>query len=482
MRQNTLKYIAVGSFLWAFFAQMARAQVQYERVQLLFQSSAQKQRITAIAEHQGQIWLATEGAFLRLSIDTAVFPNLYKVDTLYDAQGANFVGAALYVRDSVEQWVADYEGNLYEFRRGKLRDIVLLPALQIQKIQYDSAARLLLLACQDAQDFDKRHYRHLLPKTEAKVTEGDLQLQNFSALRTEDFLLDSKGGKWLAHGKGLTLVQEKKTVEISREPHYKIAAAPKGDKVWAIFLRNNANYLRAYSLTGKPLSKEIRLPDDNQRERVQALAIDAWGRVLLASNSANFVYFDAERQEFLPVANAAQIAKASASGSSQRISQILPIQDGSFWLNTSAGLFHFGRPRKEPRRDSADGENQASKEVIVLKNIQFESEDSTLLPASFEELRFVVERLQKDPNLQLTIKGHTAAPMAGINPEDAREHLLLLSEARARAVANYLMGKGISSERLHCIGLGFGQPLFSADPQNARNRRVELEFQRKDTP
>ena len=103
--------------------------------------------------------------------------------------------------------------------------------------------------------------------------------------------------------------------------------------------------------------------------------------------------------------------------------------------------------------------------TIVLKNIYFEHDQSTLLPASFPQLDELVKLMDNSPAMQIQIGGHTdLTGKAAYN--------LKLSQARAERVATYLEEKGIESERMKTKGFGESFPI-STD-HNATNRRVEL--------
>jgi OmpA-OmpF porin, OOP family len=69
----------------------------------------------------------------------------------------------------------------------------------------------------------------------------------------------------------------------------------------------------------------------------------------------------------------------------------------------------------------------------------------------------------------VVIEGHTD----NVGNRDAN---VRLSKARAEAVRNYLISKGITRNRLTTVGLGPDQPVASNDtPEGrARNRRVQL--------
>jgi outer membrane protein OmpA-like peptidoglycan-associated protein len=112
---------------------------------------------------------------------------------------------------------------------------------------------------------------------------------------------------------------------------------------------------------------------------------------------------------------------------------------------------------------------------ISLNNILFETDRATLLPSSFVQLDQVFEFMQKYLHSELLIRGHTDS--TGIET-----HNLTLSAARAGAVRQYLIEKGITASRLQTEGKGSGQPVASNDTEEgrARNRRVEFVILKRD--
>lgn len=108
-------------------------------------------------------------------------------------------------------------------------------------------------------------------------------------------------------------------------------------------------------------------------------------------------------------------------------------------------------------------------EVFVVRNIHFDTDRSELLPASYPELDRWVERLQQYPALRLRIDGHT-------DNAGSEAHNQTLSEARAAAVASYLVQQGIATERLESKGFGNALPIAdnASEAGRAANRRVEF--------
>jgi outer membrane protein OmpA-like peptidoglycan-associated protein len=108
-------------------------------------------------------------------------------------------------------------------------------------------------------------------------------------------------------------------------------------------------------------------------------------------------------------------------------------------------------------------------EYFILENIQFETAKATLLPISFEELDKIVTSLHKNRVIKIEIQGHTDNTGTAVTNQR-------LSENRALAVQQYLIQKGIASERLQVKGYGDTQPIAPNNTPQGRtqNRRVVL--------
>ncbi len=105
---------------------------------------------------------------------------------------------------------------------------------------------------------------------------------------------------------------------------------------------------------------------------------------------------------------------------------------------------------------------------ITLNNIFFESSKDVLKPESFIELDSLATLLKTNPFV-IEIRGYTD----NVGDKNAN---LLLSEARAKAVVDYLLSKGIDKKRLFYKGFGSAQPIASNNTEAGRqkNRRVEF--------
>lgn len=109
--------------------------------------------------------------------------------------------------------------------------------------------------------------------------------------------------------------------------------------------------------------------------------------------------------------------------------------------------------------------------TFVLKDIFFEFDKSTILQQSFFELMRLITLLNTYPDMQIEVGGHTDSK--GSDSYNQR-----LSESRAKAVADYLISKGISERRLQYRGYGKTKPIDTNETEEgrARNRRVEFKI------
>jgi outer membrane protein OmpA-like peptidoglycan-associated protein len=106
----------------------------------------------------------------------------------------------------------------------------------------------------------------------------------------------------------------------------------------------------------------------------------------------------------------------------------------------------------------------------VLYGIHFDFDDDTLRPDSEPTLDEIAKLLEDDPDLRLTIVGHT-------DNQGTSEYNMDLSSRRAESVVEALVSDyGIDEERLSSSGAGFTAPVAPNDTEEGRalNRRVEL--------
>ena len=108
-------------------------------------------------------------------------------------------------------------------------------------------------------------------------------------------------------------------------------------------------------------------------------------------------------------------------------------------------------------------------QVVLLNQVFFEASTAKLKPVSYAELDNVVEMLLRNPGMTVEIGAHTHG---GVSHALAMQ----LSSQRARAVADYLISKGIAKENVPYRGYGKMIPIASNDTAEGRktNQRIEL--------
>ena len=113
---------------------------------------------------------------------------------------------------------------------------------------------------------------------------------------------------------------------------------------------------------------------------------------------------------------------------------------------------------------------EPGKTALVLEGVTFASNSSTLDPSSTEILDRVANAVQYNPSgYRLEVAGYT-------DNTGSRAHNMKLSQARAQAVLEYLVSKGVPASMLTAKGYG---PQFPIDTNataagRANNRRVVL--------
>ena len=104
-----------------------------------------------------------------------------------------------------------------------------------------------------------------------------------------------------------------------------------------------------------------------------------------------------------------------------------------------------------------------------VREILFETNQAILKPEYEKGLQDIVDYLLKNPKTTIEISGHT-------DNEGEETKNKTLSENRAKSLANFLVGKGVSKERIKAIGYGSTKPITenSTPAGKAKNRRIEF--------
>ena len=181
----------------------------------------------------------------------------------------------------------------------------------------------------------------------------------------------------------------------------------------------------------------------------------------------------------IDLANGTTVANTSSDGKNGLYIVSLPAgKDYAFHVTANGFLFHSQNVEKNNENGNEQWQPVTvdialhpieSGERIALRNVFFETGRWEILPESEYELAKVVDLLTKNPTLKIELGGHTD----NVGRPEANQRL---SEQRAKAVYDYLINKGIPSDRLSYKGYGETQPVATNDTDEGRreNRRTEI--------
>jgi len=114
-----------------------------------------------------------------------------------------------------------------------------------------------------------------------------------------------------------------------------------------------------------------------------------------------------------------------------------------------------------------------SGQTINIQKLQFDADSTKLDPSSIPVLDEIYEFLDENTSIIVEVAGHT-------NSLPPPEYCDKLSTARAKAVAEYLVEKGIDPDRVTYVGYGKRKPIFTNRTEDGRrrNQRVEIKILR----
>lgn len=127
---------------------------------------------------------------------------------------------------------------------------------------------------------------------------------------------------------------------------------------------------------------------------------------------------------------------------------------------------------KEAKQDSKEikkNEKLISSKGKNIFTLKFKADSTELIDIDKKTLDNIIKELNKLKGKNILVIGHTAD--SGSDKDQMR-----LSLKRAEFIANYLIKKGIPTDRVSHMGKGSTEPLFSNDTEENRqkNRRVEI--------
>jgi outer membrane protein OmpA-like peptidoglycan-associated protein len=146
------------------------------------------------------------------------------------------------------------------------------------------------------------------------------------------------------------------------------------------------------------------------------------------------------------------------------------------WATAGVGIkYTFAEPEQAPPppppvvAEPEPAPTPRLRRRIVLRAVHFDFDKSNIRPDAVPVLDEAVRILKEESEIVVTVEGHTD----WIGTEEYNQGL---SERRANAVRNYLVGHGIDPARLRTQGFGELRPVATNETVDGRaqNRRVEL--------
>lgn len=115
--------------------------------------------------------------------------------------------------------------------------------------------------------------------------------------------------------------------------------------------------------------------------------------------------------------------------------------------------------------------------TIAFKDLNFVGDRAILLESSYPELKRILQFLQLNESIRIEIAGHVDDTYGPPAEEGSFNHRL--SEARAKAIYDYLTDNGINKKRMEHKGYANWDPAYPSPKsieENLANRRVEIKI------
>jgi outer membrane protein OmpA-like peptidoglycan-associated protein/tetratricopeptide (TPR) repeat protein len=114
---------------------------------------------------------------------------------------------------------------------------------------------------------------------------------------------------------------------------------------------------------------------------------------------------------------------------------------------------------------------------VILKNVYFDFNKSNITSQGASELDKLVKVMKDNPKMFIFVKSHT-------DSKGSSAYNLKLSEQRAQSTVQYIISKGIESERISGKGFGNTEPKIAcgadcSEEQHSQNRRSEFAIIKK---
>lgn len=131
-------------------------------------------------------------------------------------------------------------------------------------------------------------------------------------------------------------------------------------------------------------------------------------------------------------------------------------------------------PKSRPKEVAADLRMLSVGDIVTIDNIYYDLGQTNLRADASRELDKLVATMRRYPSLVIEIRSHT-------DSRGSAEYNRDLSSRRAKAVAAYLISKGISRRRISSVGMGESllvnnctDGVICTEAEHQRNRRTEF--------
>lgn len=143
---------------------------------------------------------------------------------------------------------------------------------------------------------------------------------------------------------------------------------------------------------------------------------------------------------------------------------------------SNEGSQYTKMPAPEPPQKS---ENKEEPWETLKAAVFFEANRTGIDKKNIEDLNKLIDIAKKYDGIKIQVEGNCAT----LFPNDSKQESVNynISLLRAQSVANYLIDKGISNERIIVVGNGSEKPLKDNSTVDGRkyNRRVDIFFVKK---
>lgn len=224
--------------------------------------------------------------------------------------------------------------------------------------------------------------------------------------------------------------------------------------------------------------------EDGDTQRTRDLAYTAERRARIAEARGSAKQYTGQQQKTLADMHAAQTSEVrSISGQLGRANDKIALQ-GQQMRSQNERIMSEQERREEAEKRAAQAAADLAKfasikqeprgMVITLSGgVLFASATYELFPGGAVKLNSVADALtQQDPNSKIVVEGHTDSQGNAAYNQN-------LSQQRAQTVRDYLVSRGVASDRISAQGFGLTRPVAenTSAEGRANNRRVEIVVQ-----